>query len=608
MGIKEGQIINTNYLFYHPLVDKSPIGAIEKGKDISISLSFPSNFVIWDVDLIIEDDNKSEIARYRLDEVNHQYQRKFKIDEAGLYWYYFAFSDCYGRHYIFAGDDLGGSLSDERLKLYQLLIHDRFSKATNWFNNAIMYQIMPDRFYRAGNEIKKDYAIMHNDWYEDPLFKPVGKDWNIDFFGGDIKGIIAKLDYLKSLNVNVIYLNPIFLARSSHKYDVGNFLEIDPMLGTEKDFANLCIKAKAKGIKVILDMVFNHTGDDSLYFNKYGNYQSVGAYQSVKSPYRDWYTFGKYFKHGYRAWWDIETLPALNQDNKNYLDLLTDVLTKWLKLGASGIRLDVVDELNNDVVSHINKVCKGISDDLIIIGEVWEDASNKISYGVRKHYFNGHQIDSVMNYVFKKAIISYLKDGNYLYLRDSIRSLINNYPKYALDKMMNIVDTHDTMRLVNNFYNHVPKNKADAAKFKVSEEVRSEAILKQKMATLLQFSLPGIPCIYYGDEAGLDGFDDPFCRRAYPWGRENTELMDWYKKLTNMRLDDVFNGGSYIEVKSSPSQFIFKRIKDNHEVLVIINNSNVFYEENKKAFDMLEMEEVDQIHVSPFSAKAYKLK
>ena len=608
MGIEKGQIINTNYLFYHPLVDKSPIGAVEKGKDINISLSFPSNFVIWDIDLVIEDDNKVEVARYKLDSIDNKYHITFKIEEQGLYWYYFEFSDCYGRHGIYAGDDLGGSLSDDRQKLYELLIHDSFCDETNWFDQSIMYQIMPDRFYRAGDERPKDYVVMHNDWYEDPFYKPVGKDWNIDFYGGDIKGIINKLDYLKSLNINVIYLNPIFLAKSSHKYDVGNYLEIDPMYGTETDFSNLCKKAKAKGIRIILDMVFNHTGDDSLYFNKYGTYPSVGAYQSKASPYRDWYTFGKYFKNGYRAWWDIETLPALNQNCEGYLNLISDTLKKWIGLGASGVRLDVVDELNNDVVNHINSVCKGISKDIIVIGEVWEDASNKIAYGVRKQYFNGHQLDSVMNYVFKKAIISFLKDGNYHYLRDSIRMLINNYPKYAFDKMMNIVDTHDTMRLVNNFYKYIPKNKADAAKFKVSDEVRSQAILKQKMATVLQFSLPGIPCIYYGDEAGLDGFDDPFCRRTYPWGRENKDLMELYKKLTKARLNPVFNGGSYQEIKASPSQFIFKRIKDGVEVLVIINNSNVFYEENISAYDLLEDKNVNIIHVSPYEAKMYEIK
>ena len=608
MGIKESPIIKSNYNFYHPLVDKKPIGAVEVNKEISISLSFPKNFNIWDVKLIIENDNKETILIYNLEFIDGKYQIKFAIDKWGIYWYYFIFSDCYGCHGIYASDDLGGVLSDDRLTLYQLSIHDPFNKEVDWFNDAIMYQIMTDRFYRGGNEEKKDYAIVHDDWYEDPYFRPVGKDWNIDFFGGDIKGIIAKLDYLKSLNVNVIYLNPIFLARSSHKYDVGNYLEIDPMFGTEEDFVNLCKKAKAKGIRIILDMVFNHTGDDSLYFNKYNNYDSIGAYKNPNSKYRDWYNFGKYYKHGYRAWWDIETLPAFNQENKEYQALLKEVLTKWLKLGASGIRLDVVDELNNDIVNMINETVKKIGKDKIIIGEVWEDASNKIAYGVRKQYFNGHGLDSVMNYVFKRAIISFLKDGNYHSLKNTIRLVINNYPKEIVDKLMNILDTHDTMRLVNNFYNYHPKNKADASRFKVSDDVKDLAIHKQKMASLLQFSLPGIPCIYYGDEAGLDGFDDPFCRRTYPWGKENLDLLNWYKALTKMRKDPVFNGGSYQEVKSTPAVFAFKRIKDNHEVLVVVNNANVFYEEHTKAFDMMEEKEVDNIYLAPYTAKAYKLK
>ena len=608
MGIKESQIISSSYNFHHPLVDKNPIGAVEVDKEISISLSFPINFNVWDVKLIIENDNREVITIYNLECIKGKYNVTFKMDKWGIYWYNFSFSDCFGCHGIYAGDDLGGVLSDKRLDLYQLSIHDPFNKKANWFNDAIMYQIMTDRFFRGGSEEKKDYAIMHNDWYEDPYYKPVGKEWNIDFYGGDLKGIIAKLDYLRSLNISAIYLNPIFLARSTHKYDVGNYLEIDPMFGTVDDFANLCKKAKAKGIRIILDMVFNHSGDDSLYFNKYGRYDSVGAYHHPSSPYRDWYTFGKYYKHGYRAWWDIETLPAFNQDNLEYQKLLREVLTKWLKLGASGIRLDVVDELNNDIVRLIHDICKEIGEDKVIIGEVWEDASNKIAYGVRKQYFNGHGLDSVMNYVFKRAIISYLKEGNYYNLRNTIRLVINNYPKYVVDKLMNILDTHDTMRLVNNFYNYHPKNKADASKFRVSSEVKEQAIKKQKMAALLQFSLPGVPCIYYGDEAGLDGFDDPFCRRTYPWGKENADLMKWYKALTKMRLDPVFSGGSYQEVKSSPSVFAFKRIKDDHEVLVIVNNSNVFYEDSIKAYDMLEEVSVDKIYLPPYCAKAYKLK
>ena len=608
MGIKESQIINSNYVFYHPLVDKDPVGAIEKDKEINISLSFPSNFAVWDVKLIIEDDQKEVVATYQLEKQDSKYHVKFKIGKWGIYWYYFTFCDCFGQHGIYSCDDLGGLLSDKRANLYQLSIHDPFNDQANWFDQTIMYQIMTDRFFRGGNEAKKDYAIMHNDWYEDPLYKPVGKDWNIDFYGGDLKGIIAKLDYLKSLNVNVIYLNPIFLARSTHKYDVGNYLEIDPMFGTEEDFIALCKAAKAKGIKIILDMVFNHTGDDSLYFNKYGHFDSVGAYNNPSSPYRDWYTFGKYFKNGYRAWWDIDTLPALNQTNPGYLALIKEVLTKWLKLGASGVRLDVVDELNNEVVRVIHDACKAVGEDRIVIGEVWEDASNKTAYGVRKQYFNGHGLDSVMNYVFKKAIISYLKDGNYHNLRNAIRNVINNYPPFVVDKLMNILDTHDTMRLVNNFYNYHPKSKADASRFKVNEEVKQMAVCKQKMATILQFTLPGVPCIYYGDEAGLDGFDDPFCRRAYPWGKENKDLMDWYHKLTKMRQDPIFVGGSYQEVKSNTSMFAFKRIKDDHEVLVLVNNSNVFYEEQINAYDMMEEKEVDLIHLSPYSAGVYKIK
>ena len=609
MEIKEGKIINSDYLFHNPLVDKTPLGASLASELITVHLHFPIYFNVWNVRIIIQDDvcNVFHQADLKKDDHN-EYSYAFKIDTAGLYWYFFEFDDCYGTHRIFQNDDLSGILSDDFLKPFQLSIHDKFSKKANWFDKTIMYQIMTDRFYRGGNEAKKDYAIIHDDWYDLPYYKMVNGEWNIDFFGGDLQGIIKKLDYLKSFNISVLYLNPIFLARSTHKYDTADYLTIDPMFGSEEDFVALCQEANKKGIRIILDMVFNHTGDDSIYFNKYNRYPSIGAYQSEESPYRKWYSFGKEYKCGYRAWWDIPSLPALNQSNSEYLDHIDKVLTKWLKLGASGVRLDVVDELNNEVVNRINKACKRIGKDVIIIGEVWEDASNKIAYGIRKQYFNGHQLDSVMNYVFKKAIISYLKGNSAFVLRNAIRSVINNYPNYVVNKLMNILDTHDTMRVVNNFYNHYPSSKELASKFKPKDDVKELAIKKQKMATILQFTLPGIPCIFYGDEAGLDGFDDPFCRKAYPWGRENKDLIDWYHKLTKMRLDPIFDGGMYQEVKFTSYIAMYKRIKDGKEILVIVNNSNVFYEEQIAVYDMLEEKDVEFIHLSPFTAGVYKCK
>jgi glycosidase len=407
-----------------------------------------------------------------------------------------------------------------------------------------------------------------------PLFLPVdGKILNNDFFGGDLRGIINKLSYLKSLNITVIYLNPIFEAASNHKYDTGNFMKIDRMFGNDEDFIELCEKAKLHGIRIIIDGVFNHTGDDSIYFNKYNHYPTVGAYNDKNSEFYDWYLFIKH-PNEYMSWWGIHTLPSVNQTSKSYLKYIDGVLKRYLRLGASGYRLDVVDELMNEFVERINKVVKNENPENIIIGEVWEDASNKVAYSVRKQYFNGKQLDSVMNYVFKEAIISYLKHNNVLGIRNVVRSIINNYPKEILDSLMNILDTHDTMRIINNFATNENLTKIEAANYRLEGSEYKRALMKMKMATILQYTLPGVPSIYYGDEAGLQGFDDPFCRQTFPWDNISADLYEWYKKLGEIRKEEVFINGDYEEVMAKDNIFAFKRVKYKDEVLVVINNSN----------------------------------
>lgn len=591
-------------LIYNPLINKYPLGAVKCEEMVTVKLTFPSHFIVYGVTMIIEDDNSNVVSEIGMKDNSFC----FSIDKWGIYWYYFRFYDCYGMHYLVPGSDLTAKITNELISKWNLSVYICDNSNVNWFSEGIMYQIFPDRFYKEVN-LEKKGAIIHKDWFDVPY---IGEQedgrWNIDFYGGNLKGIIAKLDYLKELNVTSIYLNPIFLSPSSHRYDTSDYLMIDPLLGTEQDFIDLCSIAKEKGIRIIIDMVLNHTGDDSIYFNKYGNFASIGAYESNKSPYYDWYDFSSKYKYGYRCWWDVPSLPSINQKSKSYREFISHVLTKWISLGASGVRLDVVDELDDDTVELIHNAVKGANPNAIIIGEVWENAATKIAYDTRRHYFNGLEIDSVMNYVFAKAIIKYVKDNDYVNLRNNIRMVLNDYPSWAVNKLMNILDTHDTFRLLNYFYDEEPETEVEMLNYVPTKQEKKIAKLNLKKASLLQFSLPGVPCLYYGDEAGLSGFSDPFSRLTYPWGREDKELLEWYKKLSSLRNFDSLKKGTYSEIHYGKDYVSFIREFDDEKVLVVINNSNEVINLNYKALDLLNDLSLNIITIDPQMYGIYLLK
>lgn len=558
-----------NKITFNPFFDQHPTGAIEINQGIQLSLHIPIHFRIWDLKLIINDDTGQVKHVIPFDRVV-----SFQINEAGIFWYYFEFSDCFGTHKLISDAHHDAIISDSHIACWQLSVHYPFTDTT-WFKGKIIYHLMVDRFYKGANHQPKAGVQLHNRWNDDVLYEyDSPSTFNNDFFGGDLVGIIKKLPYLKQLNVGIIYLSPIFEAYSNHKYDTGDYLTIDSMFGNEDDFKKLCQEAKQLGIEIFIDCVFNHSGDRSIYFNKYNTYPSLGAYQSKESSYYDWYHF-KDHPDDYESWWGIRSLPRFNQANPNYIQLIDTVLNKWLRLGVKGIRLDVVDELSNELVVHIAKTTKQIGHDIVIIGEVWEDASNKMAYGVRKHYFRGNQLDSVMNYVFRNAIIDYLKHHRLTTLKDCIRRIIAHYPKQVLDRMMNILDTHDTERIINAFYQHHPHSKKAQSLYRPSEEEHQQAIRKMKMATILQYTLPGVPSIFYGDEAGQTGFEDPFCRRPFPWDQINENLLSWYQRLGEIRKDVSLVDGIYQEIDARHDIFIYSRVSDTSELVIIINNSNM---------------------------------
>ncbi len=490
----------------------------------------------------------------------------------GLYFYYFETVE--GK--ILCNDDHLGSLNCG--KNFQLTVYKKGYKTPNWLKGGIIYQIFPDRFYRGEkNKPKLNGRIIKN-WGENPSFLPNEKGivLNNDFFGGDFKGITKKLNYLKSLSVNAIYLNPVFKANSNHRYDTGDYSCFDPYLGTEKDFLKLIKKAKSLGINVILDGVFNHTGDDSIYFNKYGNYDSLGAYQNKNSKFYKWYNFNN-FPNEYECWWGIKILPMINKDSKPFQKFIAGkngVIQKYTDLGVCGFRLDVVDELSDTFVKNIRKRLKLSNKNAVLIGEVWEDATNKIAYGTRKKYFLGDELDSVMNYPLKDAILNFVTAGDSKLLSETVKSQIDRFPKQSLNVLMNLLASHDTYRLISavSGADIDGENKQLAIDYVLDEYAYNLAVKRLKIAVTAVYTMYGVPSVYYGDEIGMQGYRDPLNRKCFTWDNIDKDLLSFYKKLGKIRSSySCFKDGEMEEIYSKEGIYAYKRANNDCEVLTVLN-------------------------------------
>ena len=559
-------------IYFNPLDKffKNKIGAICADEKTTFRVKGDFGSVV----LLLKKDGENDCTFYDMKKCDGFFEFEFSLG-VGLYFYCFNIDGC---KFIGKGEGHLGVLTDNP-KQFQLTVYSKDYTVPKTILGGVIYQIFPDRFCR-GEKVKsiEKGKILHENWDEIPIFEPneFGQVMNNDFFGGDFKGIISKIDYLKELGVTTLYLNPIFKAFSNHRYDTGDYMSIDSLLGDENDFITLIKLFKEKGISIVLDGVFNHTGDDSVYFNKYGNYDSVGAYQSKNSKYYGWYNFTNH-PNEYDSWWGIKVLPAVNEDNENYVDFITGengVIEKYTRLGVAGWRLDVVDELPDNFVKKIRKAVKKANDEAIIIGEVWEDASNKISYGVRREYFQGEELDSVMNYPLKNAILDFVLNKNSKNLSNTIKEQIDHYPSDVLHSLMNILSTHDTFRLLTIIGGESVegKTKKEMASLFIPESELAIAKQKLKIASLLQFSLCGVPSIYYGDEVGMQGYVDPLNRRTYPWGKEDKELLSWYKFLGALRsVYSAFKTGEFIEVYSNGGAYAFIRKDENCELLIAVN-------------------------------------
>ena len=495
----------------------------------------------------------------------------------GVHYYYFSYMAGGQWHYIKKAAGHEGVVGEG--ELFQLTVYDEHFETPDFLKGGVMYQIFPDRFHKSGlpHEGVPSDRVLRDDWGGTPWYKPDhnGHVWNNDYFGGDLEGIVQKLDYLESLGVTCIYLNPVFEAHENHRYNTANYRKIDPLLGTNQDFHRLCTEAARHGISVILDGVFSHTGADSIYFNKFGRYDSEGAYNSPNSPYFRWYSF-QHYPDVYESWWGIDTLPNVNENEPEYTDYITGkggVLDYWMSLGAAGFRLDVADELPDAFLEHLHDCVKRYDDDHIIIGEVWEDASTKEAYGVKRRYLLGSQLDSVMNYPFRTAIMQYLGGCSPYEFRRQIMTILENYPKCSVDVLMNFVSTHDIERAITVFGGESSEghNKDWAAERRLNPQQYETGKAKLKCAMVLQFFLPGVPSIYYGDEAGLDGYGDPFNRRCFPWGHEDQDLIEFTRELSRIRhLSKVFIDGRLKFLTLADDYIVFARYREQRRKAMVI--------------------------------------
>ncbi|MBQ8880822.1 MAG: glycoside hydrolase family 13 protein [Oscillospiraceae bacterium] len=556
---------------------KTPFGTLTEGQTCHLHIHIPCSVGAVKVECILdlEDGAPGVIAALQKESSQGAYDiwgGSFTL-KPGLYFYYFKVCKAEDSFRLFKqGHDTNMESGDR----WQLTCTPADFYAPDWARGAVIYQIFPDRFYKSGDcdlTGKLEPYTVHKNWNEEVCWRPdeKGEVLNNDFFGGNFQGIAEKMDYIASFGTTVLYLNPISMAFSNHRYDTGDYKIPDPMLGSLEDFRALCRAAHDRGIRVILDGVFSHTGSRSTYF------QSACA--SKDSPYFSWYQF-HHFPDSYNSWWGFDTLPTVNKLDPAFMDYIfgaeDSVIAHWLNWGADGFRLDVADELPNEFIEKLKKRLRQLRPDALLIGEVWEDASNKISYGIRRRYFTEGVLDSCMNYPFRTAILHFLRgwdDGRAL--RETVMTVAENYPPQVLACNMNLLGSHDTPRILTALVDDFDGSREAAAERTLSPEALKRAKDLLFTAAFLQYTLPGAPSIYYGDEAGMEGHKDPFNRRTYPWGKEDPILLGLYRTLGNLRKNHpVLQLGDIRFFQAGEGKIGFCRSLDGRSAQIYVNQSD----------------------------------
>ncbi|KOR93301.1 amylopullulanase [Geobacillus stearothermophilus ATCC 12980] len=626
---------------------RQPFGAVKAGTKVTLRLAAKKGD-LTKADVYVKNTTTGTANVYTMEKVgvlgdDEYWEAVFTPSTPGVYGYKFIAQDAGTK--VEYGEDTQegqwGKAVDSRAELFQLTVYDPDYRTPDWMKEAVVYQIFPDRFFNGNpsNDNSKQQArgaqpIEHRDWSDLPdnprLKGTSGYDgdgeWSNDFFGGDIAGIEQKLDYLQSLGVNTIYLNPIANAPSNHKYDASNYKELDPMFGSPEEFQSFVQALANRGMHLILDGVFNHVSDDSIYFDRYHRYPTVGAYEYWEAVYdlmnekglseeearrqveekfkQEGQTFSPYGFHlwfnienekvdgryKYQSWWGYDSLPEfksvigekvsypseLNNDAlANYIFRESDSVAKsWIARGASGWRLDVANEVDPAFWREFRQeLLQGSYDrgptlkereQPLILGEIWDDASK---------YFLGDQYDSVMNYRFRGAVLDFLKNGNAEEADKRLTAIREDYPSEAFYALMNLIGSHDTARAVFLLGNGTDSSERAELDPNYNEELGKKRL---KLAAILQMGYPGAPTIYYGDEAGVTGSKDPDNRRTYPWGKEDQNLLSHYQKVGHIRQrhQSLLAHGDIKTVYAQGDVYVFARQYGREVALIAVNRGN----------------------------------
>jgi len=568
---------------------KTPFGCVTPGEPCCLRIRIPVTVEAKKVRIVLERDTGERYEEFTMekeaaDAAYETWTGRVVLPETGLFYYFFRIAQANNTFRLFKyGDDTNMEDGGK----WQLSCIPADFTTPDWAKGAVIYQVFPDRFHKSGRcdlTEKRTPYVLHENWNEEVHWRPneKGEVLNNDFYGGNFRGITEKMDYIASFGTDILYLNPISKSFSSHRYDTGDYMTPDPMLGTAEDFSAMCDAAHARGIRVILDGVYSHTGADSLYFNRCGTYGEGGAYRDPNSPYRSWYQFRDY-PNIYESWWGFETLPAVNELDPAFLRyIISDadsVVAHWLSLGADGFRLDVADELPDAFILLLKQRIRQLKPDALLIGEVWEDASYKIAYNTRRRYFVDGELDSIMNYPFRTAILNFIRgadDGRQL--RETVLSVMENYPRQVVHCNMNHLGTHDTPRILTALVDDFDGSRQELAVRKLSPEQRELAKKRLMLASFLQFTLPGSPSIYYGDEAGMEGGKDPFNRRPFPWGREDSQLVSHFRGLGQLRRRyPALKRGDIRFLKAAEGELVFLRSCEGQTVKICINQKDGSY-------------------------------
>ena len=579
---------------------RSPFGAVQLGGTVVLGIDVWGEDAVGATLRVWTDERGEELLPMEgACEGDHvHYSVSYTPAQTGVVWYSFDLAASDGATWRYGareGWTTGeGDFAYGDPPSFQLTVYVPRQTQPDWYKNGIVYQVFPDRFARGADwreRAEKALAahregparVLVEDWDTPPTYRK-SEDGDIlewDFYGGTLRGVREKLDYLADLGVTVIYLNPIFEAASNHRYDTADYLCIDPMLGDEEEFCALAREARERGISIMLDGVFNHCGQDSRYFNRYGNYPEPGAWQGDESPYRDWFFFNE--DGTYDGWWGNPDLPDVNEKSPEYRELICGqdgVVRKWLRAGARGWRLDVADELSDGFIEDIKAAMVTERPDGALVGEVWEDASNKMAYGKLRQYFEGTELDGTMNYPLRTALLAFVRNQiGAPEMAARLEQLRENYPRDAFFSCLNLLGSHDRERLFT-MLGDAPDpdtlSDEECAAFRLDEGHASLAMSRLWLTVLLQMTLPGVPCVYYGDERGMEGFRDPYNRAAFPWDGGRMDCATVFRNAIAVRKAlPVLTTGDFEPFADGEDVFGFWRRGEDGECVCVLANASL---------------------------------